>query len=246
LLAIPGLAIASRGFAQESNGSPDGLYVVPDAGGSASTAQDSASDRSARTYLSSLDSQGEQFQRDLEKADATRNEVASARRMRYLAAGGDPNWSTWRPGLSERTWMAVLACVGLAVSLAAGGYVWWSRTQFYSRANGAVLLALRRELAAKPDGAEQHDTLSDLALHDHARKQHLFTNYLGKYMNILNRLTILSVGDLHQLQTAILEEVHRRRELAGGTQASGEVGPTAAAPKLALDTVQPVPPRKAA
>ena len=59
----------------------------------ASTAQDSTSNRSAQSYLSSLDPQGEQFKRDLEKAEA----VAQSRRRtpselhRYLASGGDSN-----------------------------------------------------------------------------------------------------------------------------------------------------------
>ncbi len=156
-LAIAAPAAASRGFAQQSDGSPGGLYAVPDADRSAGTAQESVSDRSAQSYLSSLDPQGEQSKRDLERAAAARDEVDSAKRLKYLAEKGGAGESlVSMPSLSERTWIAILAGVGLLVSLAVGGYVWWARTQL-SKANAAVLLAIEREPAPRPDGAEKQD-----------------------------------------------------------------------------------------
>ena len=155
LLAILAPVIAGHGFAQENNGSPDGLYAVPDAGESASSVNDSTSERSAESYLNSLDSQGQQFKRNMEKAEATAKAAASAKRLRYLVAGGDSNWSAWRPNLSEQNWIATLGGVGAILSLVTGGYVWWSRAQ-YAKANRAVLLAMKREPAAKADGTEQH------------------------------------------------------------------------------------------
>ena len=156
VLAIPALAVASRGFAQQSSGPSDGLYALPDAGRSAGTAQESAGDRSAQSYLSSLDPRGEQFKRDLEKAEETQKAVASAKRLKYLVEEGDTTGPLETLGLSERTWIALLAGLGLLVSLAAGGYVWWSRMQS-SRASAAVLLAIKPEPAAKPDSPAEHD-----------------------------------------------------------------------------------------
>ncbi len=155
LLAISALATASQAFAQHRNGSADGLYAVPDAGASASTVPESASKRATESYLSSLDSQGDRFQRDLEKAEAERK-AASAKRPRDLAAAGSSGGPVWTLSPSQRLWIPIWAGVGLLVSLLAVGYVWWSRTR-YSRINRAVLLAVKREPAAGPDLAEKQD-----------------------------------------------------------------------------------------
>jgi len=146
-LAITALAIASRGFAQQSNGSPDGLYTLPDAGRSTSSAQQLTSDRSAQSFLGALDPRDERFKRDLEKAEATRQAIASTKRLRYLAANGDSVSSSWTPGLAERTWIAILAVGGILLSLTAGGYVWWSRA--LSTRNHAILLNVKPEPTAK-------------------------------------------------------------------------------------------------
>jgi hypothetical protein len=141
--AILALVTGGRDFAQESNGSPDGLYAVP------GTTQESASNRSAQSYLSTLDPQGEQFNRDLEKANVVRKAADDARRLKRQAAGGGSQWAASTQILSERAWIAILVGAGLLASLTAAGYVWWSRTQ-YSR-NNPVLLAMRRGPVARPD-----------------------------------------------------------------------------------------------
>jgi len=149
VLAISALAIASHGFAQQSNnGSPDGLYTPPDASQSKSTAEKFPSNYSAQSYLSELDPQAERFKHDLEKAEAARQAAASAKRLKYLAASGESILSSWKLGLSERSWIPVLAGSGLLVSLAVGGYVWWSHIQT-SKVSRAILLPVKRKSAAK-------------------------------------------------------------------------------------------------
>ena len=166
LLAIPALSVAGRSLAQESccyvqqsNGSSDGLYVMPDAGASASASASSVPEATgkltAQYYLNSLDTQGEQFQRDLEKAEAKRVVAASVTRPRELAAAGDsPNSTVWTPNAAERVWIPIGAGIGLLVSLLAGGYVWWSRTRF-SRTERAVIFAVKRQPAAEAGRAEK-------------------------------------------------------------------------------------------
>ena len=151
LLAISALAAAGHGFAQEDNGSSDGLYTVPDSGASATAAQESTANRAAQSYLNSLDPQGEKYRHDLEKAEAIHKARVAANKANYLAGGNGSNASPWRPHLSERIWIAIWAGVGLVVSLAAGGYLWWSRLQT-SRGNSTVLLTLTRGTAAKAAG----------------------------------------------------------------------------------------------
>ena len=158
LPAIWAMTVVGHGSAQEHTASPDGLYAVPDAAEGAAEARDSTSNRSAQSYLNSLDLQGEQLKRDQEKAESMRKALLAAKKLRASGAGGDFKfkWLTWRPNLSEQTWIAILAAVGLLVPLAAGAFVWWSRHR-YAKSNRAVLLALKREPAAKPDGFERRD-----------------------------------------------------------------------------------------
>ena len=73
-----------------------------------------------------------------------------------------------------------------------------------------------------------------------------------KIMTILNRLSDLSVGDLQELQTAILGEIQHRKELSGSATAAAH-GSTAGAkssaaghPTAAPKTARPVGPRRAA
>ena len=158
LLSSAILALTVVAFAQENNGSPDGLYAVPTASQSSGTVQEqSTSDRSAQSYLSSLDPQGEQFKRDMEKAEAARQAADSAMRLRHAAGGNDAS-SSWSPNLSERTWLVILVGAGLLASLAGGGYVWWSRIE-HSKADATVLLAVRRP-PAQLDGAAIPDKSS--------------------------------------------------------------------------------------
>ena len=197
------LAIAGHGFAQESNafvrasnGSPDGLYAIPDATETAGTVQDSTSNRAAQSYLRSLDPQGERFQRDLEKAESMRKAAASAKRLKYLAAGGDSDWSLRKPSLSERAWTAILAGVGLLVSLAAAGYVWWSRSE-HSRTNAAVLLAVKRQICRQTRRCRETrqipQTLRRVIVHSH---QHPFCKSTpSQGMNINKRSIRLYVDD---------------------------------------------------
>lgn len=80
--------------------------------------------------------------------------TAAARRLKDL----DPDDGSHSLGSSlspaQRDWIAILGGGGLFVSLAAIGYVWWSRTR-KSRATAAVLLAIKPDPAAKPDGTEK-------------------------------------------------------------------------------------------
>jgi hypothetical protein len=129
LLAISLLAIASHGLAQESNGPSDGLYARPDSGQSASTGRESR------------DSRGQ----------------PAAKTPMSLAVEGDTRGSSRTSGSAESVWIATLAGVGLVISLATGGYVLWSRGQS-SKANAAVLLAIRGGPAADLTDAEKRDT----------------------------------------------------------------------------------------
>ncbi len=156
LLAILATAVVGRGFAEQSNGSPDGSYAVPNAGPSASNAPDSTSDHPASSYPALLDRQGERSQRDLQNAEATRQASVSEKRLKELAASDGPDWSPKALRFAEGAWVAILAGVGLLVSLAVGGYVWWSRTQS-SKADGAILLPMKPEPAAIADGPETQD-----------------------------------------------------------------------------------------
>jgi hypothetical protein len=74
----------------------------------------------------------------------------------FLGSGGSQGQPTDYE--AEPIWIAILAGAGLFASLATGGYVWWSRLQS-SRAERAVLLAIRQGPAAKPDDTEKQDTL---------------------------------------------------------------------------------------
>ena len=110
LLAIFSLAIASRSFAQQSSGASNGLYPVPDAG---PTRSPRPARPSADAYMSSLDSEGDRYQRDLEKAEAARQQTtAAARRLKDL----DPDDGSHSLGSSlspaQRDWIAILAAVG--------------------------------------------------------------------------------------------------------------------------------------
>jgi hypothetical protein len=73
-------------------------------------------------------------------------------------------------------------------------------------------------------------------------------------MNILKRLSMLSIDDLHQLQKAVLVEIHRRKEIARnaadilviGGQKRGRRGHSAPASKSVPAVAPPVPRRRAA
>jgi len=78
-------------------------------------------------------------------------------------------------------------------------------------------------------------------------------------MNIIKRLTRLSVDDLQDLQTAIMDEIERRKEIAGKAQLppltivmqrrkelSGTAKLPAAASRPAPTTARPASPRRAA
>lgn len=157
LLAISALALSGYGFAQENKGSPDGLYAIPDAGENADAAKESTANRSAQSYLSSLDAQGEKYKHDMAEAEALNKAMVASKKAKYLAErSGGFDWSAWRPHLSERAWIAIWAGLGILVSAAAGGYLWWSRVQ-NSKSNSAVLLAVTREPATRPDGTGKQD-----------------------------------------------------------------------------------------
>ena len=128
LLAISALTVASYALAQESNGSPNGLYALPDSGESEGKTTESTSNRSAQSYLNSLDPRSTAFQRNLEEVEAA-HKAAATKRTKEAAAGGNAQWSPGR-SLAEGAWIAILAGTGLLVVLASAAYLWWSRTQF--------------------------------------------------------------------------------------------------------------------
>ena len=53
---------------------------------------------------------------------------------------------------------------------------------------------------------------------------YISANQLRKGMNILKRLSTLSVNDLHKLQTTILSEIQRRKELSANGGQDGNLG----------------------
>ncbi len=156
LLVVLAPAIARHGFAEQSNGSPDGSYALPNAGRSASNLPDSTNNLSAKPSPSLLDRQGERSQRDLQNAEATRQASASAGRLKELAASDGPDWSPKALRFAQGAWAAIFVGVGFFLSLAVGGYVWWSRARS-SKADVAILLPMKPEPAAITDGPEQQD-----------------------------------------------------------------------------------------
>jgi hypothetical protein len=150
LLAFSPLATASRGLALESK---DGLYTAPDSEQNAHANQESTSARSAQSYMDSLDHQAQRSQPAAEKATP----VSEGKTPQDVAAGNNPP-ATFSP-LSEQAWIALLAGMGILVSLAAAGFVWWSRTERV-RADRSVLLTLRPDSPAEQDTHRQEDQSS--------------------------------------------------------------------------------------
>jgi hypothetical protein len=152
LLAISAVAVAGRDFAQENRGMPDGLYTVPNSARNAKADKESASARSADDYMNSLDSHGEQFHRDAEKtAHASEGKTPKSQVATYDSPPAPAPRS-----LADRLWIAVLAGLGILVSLTAIGYVWWSRSQHVLAGRG-VVLALKPEQPHKPETAAKQD-----------------------------------------------------------------------------------------
>jgi hypothetical protein len=155
-LVILAPAIARRGFSEQTSGSPGGSYAAPNAGPGASSAPDLTGNHSAQSSPISLDPRSVQFQRDLKNADAGWQASAPTERLKELAASDGSDWSPRAIRFAEGAWITIFAGVGLLVSLAVGGYVWWSRTQS-SQVDGAILLPMQAEPAATADDAGQQD-----------------------------------------------------------------------------------------
>ncbi len=158
LLAILALAIANRGAAEQPGVPAGGSTASPNAGPGASDSPGSTSNQSARSYPISLDPRTVRFQRDLENADPVRQESASGRPLKELAASNGPDWSSAALSSAERTWITIFAAVGFFVMLAAGVYSWWSHIQ-PAQVDRAVLLPMKPETAAIADGPEMHDEI---------------------------------------------------------------------------------------
>ena len=126
LLAI-GLALASMppGIAQVSDSS-DGLYAPPDAKQAQEAQSDSTTARAADSFIKSLDPELEALDKRVDSAIAAKKAAAMNRDGASL--GGDQRWIPWSLGLSESAVVALLAAMGLGVSIFAVGYVWRTRT----------------------------------------------------------------------------------------------------------------------
>jgi len=139
LLAFTAPVITVRSYAQQSNGSPDGLYVVPDTDLAARNKQESTAHRAAETYLNSLDTAGQRMQREADQAEAVNKAIAARKKAHRPVASEGPGWLAAPRNIVERAWFVVLASLGLLISLAATGFLWWSRSQ---RATGPVAMLM--------------------------------------------------------------------------------------------------------
>jgi hypothetical protein len=154
LLMISAFGLAGRGRAEDGARPSDATGAAVGARQESNkpktgAAPDSASGRSAQPYLNSLDDSGARFKQEIEKADAARQASVDAYRSNGPEAGTDSDASARaRQRLAEQTWIAILACLGLALSLAAGVFVWRSRAQL-SKDDGDIL-PVKREGAAEP------------------------------------------------------------------------------------------------
>jgi hypothetical protein len=88
---------------------------------------------------------------------------------------------------------------------------------------------------------------------DHLPYNTLQASHLRKGMNILNRISKLSVDDLHKLQIAVLTEIQRRKQIAAHSadvliigEKQGKGGHSAAASKPRPAAMPPAPKRRAA
>ena len=157
LSAISALAIAGYGFAQPIHDSPNGRYAAPDSSESTGTAQESVADRTAQSYLSTLDPESENFVRERERAAAARPQPASSQGLTDLSARSNSTWSSPLSfSLAERVCLAILAGCVLVVSLVAIAYVRRSRAQL-SLADATIPLPMRPASAAEPVGIEKQD-----------------------------------------------------------------------------------------
>ncbi len=108
--------------------------------------------RATEEYLNSLNPQ-----RKLDKEEAARAEAldkaaaapqkAGEQGVNGLGAEEAPGWSLQSPDTTEHGWIVVLAVVGLAISLAAAGYVAWSRAArpgHYDRAHATRAASVRQ------------------------------------------------------------------------------------------------------
>ena len=84
-----------------------------------------------------------------------RKAASSAKELAHVAEGDFPTAPSTQ-SRAEQITLAVLAGIAILVSLAAGGFVWWSRAQS-STANRAILLAVQRKPAVKFGDAEKQD-----------------------------------------------------------------------------------------
>jgi uncharacterized iron-regulated membrane protein len=157
LLAIS--AFASRGLAQ-SNASPGGTNA--DAG------REPASGQAEKPYLNAPDPHvdrfgdrsDDRFKQDLEKATAAQRAAANDKSLPGKAglglAGETDFQSTPAPRpFSQQTWIAIVGVAAILLSLGAGGYVWWSRSQ--RAAAEDAILALTPETLLDRDGTDEQD-----------------------------------------------------------------------------------------
>jgi hypothetical protein len=128
-VALAAMLIAVSGKAQQSNGSPDGLYDYPDADQAVRNAQEAPSHRAADTFRDSLDPQTQRMKTDAEQAQAIRQQIVARKSAHGLSASQGPQWIPEASDLSERGWIILLSALGLLISFSAAGFLWWSRRQ---------------------------------------------------------------------------------------------------------------------
>ena len=129
VLALAAPLVAVCGYGQQNNGSPDGLYAVPDSDQAARDKKQSPSNRAADSYLDSLDAEGQRIKSESEHAEAVRRATLARKSAHGLAASQGADWIPSAFDLTERGWIVTLTALGLLISFAAAGFVWWNQSQ---------------------------------------------------------------------------------------------------------------------
>ena len=239
LLAAAALMLAGSAHAQQSDGSPDGLYVQPDLAQAVRDKQEAASNRQAQAYMESLDPEAQQIHKDVERVKAANKETVTRNKLRQAADKESTVHFAESVYITPTAWVAILASAGLLVSLVATGAICWSHMHRTAVPVRALMPGAARPPvpagASGPAGDKQLRTARLDTFPKHSR--HL----QGAIMSILKRVARLSTGDLQDLQEAILEEIQRRKELAAAAEAADRRQEAGSRPSSPADDSQPRP-----
>ena len=109
--------------------------------------------RATQDYLNSLNPQRKRDKEEEARAAALDKAAAApqntnGQNTNGLGAEEGPGWSSHSADTAERGWIVVLAVAGLAISLAAAGYIAWSRTQ---RVQGTMTVLMPHALPKASD-----------------------------------------------------------------------------------------------